>query len=413
MIWRNVLTRTFLSRCIGAAASLGYGLLLADVLAPGVMGEFTVAVSVALIAATVSKCGLDAYLMRNAVGRLHAMRDLTLRCLIITGLMGALTCSLCVWAGTVLRPGTGAAFNLMLLGIPFMAMGYVLAGLLKAGEFPAAAIFLETGAWQSVMCACAILMLLVGSDSPIIVAACFVAGSAFAFTVFLAVAMHFFFRGMSSAVITQHAVSVRLREVAPLSGVDICNVLMRWTDTLWIAWYLDARDVAVYVVCTRLAGGIVLAENVVNAIAAPRFALQHRRGEAQALSSELRSACATSATLAAIGATALALLGPFVLEWLGTPYSGGVRVLQLAVVAMAVQVALTPVGHLAAMSGRASDHCKAMGLALALQQLAYLLFIPKFGMTAALFGFALSRTLAYLITLALLRHRGEFNQTAA
>lgn len=411
MNWHDSLTQTFLVRCAGAAASLGYGLLLADVLAPAAMGEFTIAVSVAVISATVAKFGLDAYLLRSAAGHPRQALRITVRCLGAAGLAGVFAWTLCVWAGAVLRPGAGAAFDVLLLGIPFLAMGYVLAGLLKAGDLPAAAIFLETGAWQTVMCACAVLMRIAGSDSTILVAACFAAGAALVFAVFLLVAVRFVFHGGS--IKESGPSAVRLREVAPLAGIAIGSVFMRWSDILWIAWWLDAREVAVYMICTRLASGIAIIDNTVNAIAAPRFARQHERGQTRVLRREFRRACATSAAFAALGAAAVAFLGPHVLDWLGDPYSGASAILQLAAVAMAVQVSLAPIGHLAAMSGRAPDHLKAVGLALALQQFAFLLLIPQFGMTAALFGFALSRTLAFLVTLALLRRRNEFHWIAS
>ena len=49
---------------------------------------------------------------------------------------------------------------------------------------------------------------------------------------------------------------------------------------------------------------------------------------------------------------------------------------------------------------------------LALQQVAYLLLIPRFGMAGALVGFALPQALAGLFTLALLRRRQEFGWLA-
>lgn len=398
-------TRTFLVRFFGAVASLAYGLLLANILKPDAMGEFTAAVSVAVVAATVSKLGLDAYLMRYAAMRPRKAAGVTKRCLCASGLMGALAWVLCVWAGADFRPGADAAFDVLLLGIPFLAMGYVLAGSLKAGDFPAAAAFLETGGWQTVMCACAILMHITGSDSMILVAVCFAAGAALVFAVFFFVAARFVFRGES---VTESGLpAARLREVAPLAGASIGHVIMRWSDIMWVAWWLDARAVAVYMICTRLAGGIAMIDYAVNAIAAPRFARQHERGKTRALRRDFRRACATSGAFAALGAAVVAFLGPFILNWLGDPYSGASAILQLTAVAMAVQVSLSPVAHLAAMSGRATDHCAAVGLVLALQQLAFLLLIPGFGMTAALFGFALSRTFVYLITLALMRRWSE------
>lgn len=398
-------TRTFLVRCVGGAASLGYGLLLADILTPAAMGEFTVAVSVAVIAATVSKLGLDAYLMRYAAVRPGNAAGVTMQCLCAAGLAGALAWALCVWIGSGLRPGAG--FGVLLLGIPFLAMSYVLTGLLKASDFPAAATFLETGAWQCAMCACAILMGIVGSDSLIVVAVFFSAGSALAFLVFLSVAGRLAFGGEPTAGRDRPALDVRIGEVAAMAGVSVGNVLMRWSDALWLAWFLDAREVAVYMVCTRLAGGIAFIDHAVNAVAAPGFARLHAQGETRELRRAFIRACAVSGAWGLVGAAAVALFGPLILDWLGSPYSEAAGFVRLAAAAMAAQVALAPIAHLANMSGRASDHFRATALGLAFQQAAFLLLIPEFGTVAALFGFALARIFVYLFTLALLRPFGS------
>ncbi len=48
-----------------------------------------------------------------------------------------------------------------------------------------------------------------------------------------------------------------------------------------------------------------------------------------------------------VGAGVLIVLAPLALNWLGPPYSEAVGLVRLAAVAMAAQVALTPIGHLA------------------------------------------------------------------
>ena len=407
--WHGSVSRAFLARCATGAASLGYGLLLAAVLSPESMGEFAFAVSVAVIGATVSKCGLDAYVLRRAAERPHASRRLALRCLSAAGLAGLLVSLACVAVGFDIRPGVAVSFGVMQLAVPFLAMSFVLAGLLKAADLPAAAVFLETGGWQTAMCACAILMLYAGSHSPLAVAVCFVAGSALTLAGFLAAALRLVAGSEPPTPVSGVPASgVPFREVAPLAAVSACHVLTRWSDVLWLSAWLDARTVAAYTICTRLAGGIAFIDHAVNAVAAPRFARSHAHRETGDLRKELRRACAASGACGLLGAVAMALLAPFILARLGPPYADAAWVLQVAAGLMVLQVTLAPIGHVAAMSGRAADHLKALGVALALQQVAYLLLIPRFGMVAALVGFALPRVLAHLLTLEMLRCRGEF-----
>ena len=403
----------FLARCGGAAASFAYGLLLASVLRPSAMGEFAIAVSVALIAATVAKCGLDMLVLRDVAERPQSARRVASHGLAVAGLVGALLWVVCVAVGLNVRPDGILAFGVFQLAIPFLAMSFVLAGLFKARNLPAAAIFLETGGWQMAMCVCAVLMHFAGSDSLLVVAIGFAAGSALAFAAFLAAAGSLAFDSEPSP--RGPAAPARggwFRRAAPLAGVSVCHVLIRWSDTLWLAWWFDAQTVAVYVVCTRLAGGISFAGHAISAVAAPRFARHHGRGETVVLRGEFRRACAMSGAFGMLGAAAIAVLGSLVLGRLGPPYADAVGILQVAAVLMAAQVTLAPVGHLATMSGRAVDHLWATGAMLALQQVAYVLLTPRFGMAGALFGFALPQAFASLLTLAMLRRRREFGWLA-
>lgn len=396
--------RALLARCAGAAAGLGYGLLLADALAPGAMGEFAAAVSVAMVAATVSKCGLDVLLMRRAASRPGDAGGLAARCAGGAGLLGAALWLGGAWAAFEARPDAAWTLTAFLAAIPFLAMSFVLGGLLKAGNLAAAAVFLETGAWQAAMCACAVCLQWLGSDSLAVVAATFAAAAAATFACSAAAAGRLVHRRRRASPGRAAPDSkVRATEVAPLGALAAVQVAMRWSDTLWVAWWLGAEAVAVYAVCTRLAGGVALADHAVNAVTAPRFARHHAHGDARALRAESRRAIGASAALGALAAAAVAALARPVLDLLGAPYSEAAGVAQAAAALMAAHVALVPAGHLAAMSGRAADHLKATALMFAAQQVAFLLLIPPLGMVGALIGFALPQALANLLTLGLLR----------
>lgn len=396
MIWLSA-SRTFLVRCVGATASLGFSLLLANVLTPTAMGTFAIAVSVAIIAATVSTCGLHAYVLYCTVEH-PDIRRIAAFCLAIAGVVGALWAT-CFPGSFDIQPAVHhSAFVVFQLAVPFLAMNFVLSGLLKAGNFPAAAIFLDTGCWQTAMCACAILMLYTGNDSLLVVAACFSAGAALAFAGFLAAVKRLVLNVKPSGERTAPQPIIRVREVTPLAAASIVQVLIRWSDTLWLALWLDAQAVAVYTVCTRLAGSIAFIDQAINAIAAPRFARHHRNRETHALHMEFRRAIAISAAFGVLSASAMALLAPFILGLIGPPYTDSAGILQIAAALMAIHVTLVPVGHLAVMSGRGPDYLKASCAALALQQAVYLLLIPHLGMAAALAGFALPQALANLLT---------------
>ncbi|MCY4227206.1 MAG: oligosaccharide flippase family protein [Gammaproteobacteria bacterium] len=405
MIWQNSVMRAFAVRSIGATASLGYGLLLANVLTPDAMGKFTIALSVAIIASTISKFGLDAYLMRNAASRPQESYRVTVYCLSLAGFIGSLVWGGCTWAGLEFYESANTAFVVLLLGIPFLAMIYVLTGLLKSGNLPATAVFLETGCWQTLLCLCAIVMQLFGYDSLLLVAICFSTGLALIFVISFFLSWHHVLGRKNLNQEVRSGMTCDYGELTAMAGLTASSVIMRWSDAIWLAWWLDSQEIAVYMICTRLAGGISFIDNAVNAIAAPRFARFFASGKTSTLRRELRRACTISGIWGTVGAIMVMLIGPFILHGLGSPYSEASEILLFATLAIAIQVAWVPIGHFATMTGRASVHFKSTAIALVVQQLAFLLFIPHFGVMAALFGFALSRILSFMITFGVLRHR--------
>lgn len=394
----------FVARCIGAAASAIYGILLADVLAPTAMGAFAVAISAAVIAATVSKCGLDAYLMRRTALRPQVAGRLALRCAAAAGVVGMAFALASAWIGAEVRPSEAWTFGAFQVAVPFLAMSFVLAGLLKAGNLPAAAVLLETGGWQTGLCACALLMQYAGSESLTVVALFFAGGSTLAFAAAIAATRHVLSKpGEQGPQPTER--KAPMRAVAPLAGISACQVVMRWSDVLWLGWWLDAPTVAAYVVCTRLAGGVGFIDHAINAVTAPRFARRHTSGGQRALQLDFRHAVAVSAACAVAGAVAVAALGPFVLDWLGPPYGDSVGVLMAAAVLMALHVSLAPIAHLAAMTERPAAHLKGTAIMLVLQQAIFAFLVPRYGLPAALLGFALPQALSNLLALALLRRK--------
>ena len=406
MNWQNTIAGTFVVRIFSAVASLGYGLLLANVLTPDAMGKFTIALSVIIIASVISKLGLDTYLMRDVASRSRDSYRMMVHCLCAAGFTGMSSGVLCAWVCITVYAMSDAAFVVLLLGIPFLAMIYVLAGLLKSVDLPATAVFLETGCWQTVLCLCTIMMHLFGYDSLLLVAVCFSAGLALIFVISFLLSWYLVLGHKVRNPNTSSTIAHDFRELMAMTGLTVCGVIMRWSDTLWLAWWLDSQDIAVYVICTRLAGGIAIVDSAVNSVAAPRFARFFAGGKNRSLGRELRQAHTLSGVWGAVVAILIVLTGPFILAWLGPPYSESTNILLFATLATAVQVAWVPIGHFATMTGRASVYFKATVIALAVQQLAFLFFIPHFGVMAALFGFALSRILSFIITLGVLRHRG-------
>ena len=400
--------RTFAIRGISGTASLGYGLLLANVLTADAMGKFTIALSVAIIASTISKFGLDTYLMREVASHPQKSHRVTTYCLCAAGFSGSLAWGLCSWIGPAFYASADTNFIILLLGIPFLAMIYVLSGLLKSSNLPATAVFLDTGCWQTSLCLCAIVMQLFGYDSLLLVAICFSAGLAVIFAITFSLSWHHVLCKGDLDRALQSAMSRDLRGLLAMAGLNVCNIIMRWSDILWLTWWLDAEEIAVYMICTRLANGITFIDHAVNAVAAPRFARFFATEKTGALVRELKRVCTISGFWGGVATILVALVGPFILDWLGTPYSGAYNILLFAILATAAQVVWVPIGHFATMTGQATVHFKATATALAVQQLAFLIFIPHFGMIAALFGFALSRILSFLITLGILRNRGIF-----
>jgi len=152
--------------------------------------------------------------------------------------------------------------------------------------------------------------------------------------------------------------------------------------------------------------GVFVIFNLIMTRCDTEFAQGHTWKSMASARRELRHACTISGVWGAVVAIMVILIGPLLMDWLGPPYSEATDILLFAAMATVAQVVWVPIAHFAIMTGRASVYLKATTIALAVQQLAFLLFIPHYGVMAALFGFALSRMLSFLITFGVLRHRG-------
>jgi O-antigen/teichoic acid export membrane protein len=131
-----------------------------------------------------------------------------------------------------------------------------------------------------------------------------------------------------------------LRSGLPLLLAGAIELIIVWSDTLMIGYFLNSTDVGVYGAASRTAAVVSFVVLAAGSVAAPRFAIHFSRGDLDALRSLYRRASLWSGGAAVVIALPLIALAPYVLSIFGEGFSEGATALRILVLAGVVNGAL-------------------------------------------------------------------------
>lgn len=160
-------------------------------------------------------------------------------------------------------------------------------------------------------------------------------------------------------------------------------MVMTWTDTLMLGYFLEPQDVGAYRVAFKIGTLITFAQFAVNASLGPRISELWSRGDRAELQLEVRRVAWVNAALgipAFLGVLGLApwLLGFFSPEF--TVHDGALRVLALGQI---VNALCGPVMYLLNMTGHEQSARRTMTVAVGVNLAANLVLIPWLGIAGA------------------------------
>ncbi|SFR14189.1 flippase [Desulfoscipio geothermicus] len=187
----------------------------------------------------------------------------------------------------------------------------------------------------------------------------------------------------------------------PLLLVASMNLIMSWTDTIMLGFWIDSKSVGIYNIAMRAAMLTSFILFAVNSIVAPKFAALYAKGELEALGIVARNSTALM-TVLALPILLLFILSPkFILGIFGPGFISGSNVLIILALGQFVNVATGSVGYLLMMTGYEKlMRNNIIGSAI-LNIILNTLLVPKYGITGAAIATAVSLAIMNLVSAGL------------
>jgi O-antigen/teichoic acid export membrane protein len=160
-------------------------------------------------------------------------------------------------------------------------------------------------------------------------------------------------------------------------------MVMTWTDTLMLGYFLEPETVGSYRVAFKIGTLITFAQFAVNAALGPRIAALWAKGERAELQAEIYRVARLNALVSVPAFGGIMLLAPWLLSFFSpelAPYAGVLRVLALGQV---VNALCGPVMYLLNMTGNEQSAQKTMTVAALANAAANLALIPLMGVAGA------------------------------
>jgi O-antigen/teichoic acid export membrane protein len=183
---------------------------------------------------------------------------------------------------------------------------------------------------------------------------------------------------------------------APATAMFLTGTLfmvMTWTDTLMIGYFLEPEVVGGYRVAFKIGTLITFAQFAVNASLGPRISELWTRGRRDELQSEVRRVTLLNAAVSLPAFAGIMLLAPWLLSFFSpdlVPYAGLLRVLALGQV---VNALCGPVMYLLNLTGHEQSARRTMTVAVLVNAGANLALIPWLGVVGAAWATSASMVL--------------------
>jgi O-antigen/teichoic acid export membrane protein len=389
VLWKAALS--FILRLFGAAAQFGFTVLVARLFGPTGLGAYALALSVAVIASTLARWGLDQATLKYVA--IHASRGekaVAGRLVRQAGLLvggGSLAVTLLLWlAAPVLcreifhDPELTWLMRLMALSIvPFSLLNLLaeaLRGLQRIGAFTLI---------QGVLVPLTSVLLLAalhytaGAEltgaAQVYVASCLI-------TVFCAMLLGRVYLGRERQMPVPPGMAPMKSLIAtasPLAWVTLISVAMSFTETLFLGIFSSSGDVGLYAAALRLALLVNFVIIAFNSILAPQFASLYNEGNFRAILSLSRKSIVTMLIVAS------PLLGIFlvaprrVLALFGTEFSAASEALMVLSIGQMFSILVGPVGVFLMMTGHEKELRRNLAVSYLANLVAALLLIPPMG----------------------------------
>lgn len=167
-------------------------------------------------------------------------------------------------------------------------------------------------------------------------------------------------------------------------------MVMNWTDTLMIGYYLDSREVGIYRIAFKIAALITFAQFAINSIAAPMFSSFKAKNDLKGLRRMVRNIGYLNLLISGPAFLFIILFPEFLLELFGTEFSEGVLPLVILAIGTVINALCGPVMYLLNMTGKERSARNIIIIASIINIALNYYLIPQHGLLGAAYATSIS-----------------------
>ena len=168
--------------------------------------------------------------------------------------------------------------------------------------------------------------------------------------------------------------------------IDGFRMLLDNMDVMLLARFLDPQSVAIYFAVIRTSGLIAFVSFSVLALAVPKYAELHAKGDRHALQKYVSTSVQMMFWPSAIAALAMVACGRYFLSVFGPEFTAGYPAMLVILFGIVLRAATLPVEHLLNMSGYHRDTLRVYAVMALVNVALNVLLIPQFGILGAATG---------------------------
>jgi O-antigen/teichoic acid export membrane protein len=199
------------------------------------------------------------------------------------------------------------------------------------------------------------------------------------------------------------------REVLSFSavvlGTGFLEFLMGQADKILIGFYLGAREVGIYAVANALVAFVPILLQSVNQIFSPSIADLYARGQQELLGRIFQALTKWILGLTIPLAAVMIFFSPSLMRIFGHDFELGWPILIIGTIGQLVNCGVGSVGYLLLMSGNQRSLIKIQAVMAGLMVVLNLILIPRWGITGAAIGAAMTNVVGNLWYLGEVRRR--------
>jgi O-antigen/teichoic acid export membrane protein len=381
-------------KALGAILAFGLSVVLGRMLGAETAGVYFLAFTVATVAATIGRVGLDSALLRFVAAGASASNWYEVRAVYRTTMVLGLICSLLVatilylgadfYADTVFSdPTLATPIRIMAVAVVPLSLGVLISralqGLSRIRDSVLVFTVLPTG------------IALVGTG--FLASEWGVNGAITAYLIAVTAALAYGwvvwrhtlanYLSLSRPVRVPSPMRKLLKSGAPLLIGAILQLVMQMSGTLMLGIWSDNADVSRFSVAARTATLISFVLLAVNTIAQPKFAELYARRDMESLAATAHKATILMTSFAAPVFLVFLIAPTFVMSAFGSDFVAGAAALTILSIGQFVNVIAGSVGILLVMSGHERDYRNVQIVSACLVLLLNVLLIPSHGAVGA------------------------------